>query len=125
MGDPGIMSQTLVTVAVFVVLLAMLPLAVKWIQRRAGAGAAGTTSASRLVSALAVGPQQRVVTVEVGPEGARTWLVLGVSGHNITCLHTMPAGSAFQAGLQRAVAAAPMAIVEPVLHADDKGRAGV
>jgi flagellar protein FliO/FliZ len=117
MGDPGIMSQTLVTVAVFVVLLAMLPVAVKWVQRRTGAGVAGTTSASRLVSALAVGPQQRVVTVEVGPEGARTWLVLGVSGHNITCLHTMPAGPAFHAGLQRAVTA-----VEPVLHADDKGR---
>ncbi|WP_208507883.1 flagellar biosynthetic protein FliO, partial [Variovorax paradoxus] len=50
-------------------------------------------SASRLLSAVAVGPQQRVVTVEVGPEGARTWLVLGVTGQSITCLHTLPAAS--------------------------------
>jgi flagellar protein FliO/FliZ len=34
-----------------------------------------------------------VVTVEVGPEGARTWLVLGVTGQSITCLHTLPAAS--------------------------------
>jgi flagellar protein FliO/FliZ len=40
---------------------------------------------------MAVGPQQRVLTVEVGPENARTWLVLGVTGQTITCLHTLPA----------------------------------
>jgi flagellar protein FliO/FliZ len=40
-----------------------------------------------------VGPHQRVVTVEVGPEGARTWLVLGVTGQTISCLHSMNAGA--------------------------------
>jgi flagellar protein FliO/FliZ len=35
-----------------------------------------------------------VVTVEVGPEGARTWLVLGVTAQSINCLHVMPAGAA-------------------------------
>jgi len=35
-----------------------------------------------------------VVTVEIGPEGSRTWLVLGVTSQSITCLHTMPVGLA-------------------------------
>ena len=47
-----------------------------------------------LVSALALGPQQRVVTVEVGPQNARVWLVLGVTQQSIQCLHTMAADGA-------------------------------
>jgi flagellar protein FliO/FliZ len=47
-----------------------------------------------LVSALALGPQQKVVTVEVGPQNARVWLVLGVTQQSIQCLHTMPADQA-------------------------------
>jgi len=80
------MTQTIVSVAVFLVLLALLPLGIRWLQRRAPGGSI-TTGASRIVSAIAVGPHQRVVTVEVGPEEARTWLVLGVTAQNITCLH--------------------------------------
>jgi flagellar protein FliO/FliZ len=115
MDGSGIMGQTLATVAVFIVLLAMLPWAVKWLQKRAAGGTAATTSASRLVSALAVGPQQRVLTVEVGPEGARVWLVLGVTGQNITCLHSMPATAG--PAPQRAASGPPaMTLVEPVFH---------
>ncbi|MBY0410619.1 MAG: flagellar biosynthetic protein FliO, partial [Burkholderiaceae bacterium] len=32
----------------------------------------------------------RVVTVEVGPENARTCLVLGVTAQHISCLHVLP-----------------------------------
>jgi len=81
------MTQTLVSVVLFVVLLALVPFALKWVQRRAAGGVGGVASPSRIVSALAVGPHQRVVTVEVGPEGARTWLTLGVTAQSITCLH--------------------------------------
>jgi flagellar protein FliO/FliZ len=81
-------GQTLFVVVLFVAMLAMLPLAIKWIQRRANGGIAAAGNASRLVSVLPLGPQQRVVTVEVGPEGERKWLVLGVTGQSITCLHT-------------------------------------
>lgn len=87
------MSQTLMTVGVFVVLLALVPLALKWAQRRSVGGISGLTSAPRVISAVAVGPHQRVVTVEVGPESARTWLVLGVTAHSITCLHSVPGGA--------------------------------
>jgi flagellar protein FliO/FliZ len=68
----------------------MLPWAIKWVQRRAAGGATVAGLESRVVSAVAVGPQQRVVTEEVGPEGARTWLVLGVTAQNIQCLYTQP-----------------------------------
>ena len=82
--------QTWVLIAAFVVVLAMLPLALKWLQQRLGVQSAGPNSAIRIVSAVGVGPHQRVVTVEVGPEGARTWLTLGVTGQTITCLHSAP-----------------------------------
>lgn len=82
------MTQTLLFVGLFVVLLALVPSGLKWLQRRAGGGAAGIATASRIVSVVAVGPHQRVVTVEVGPEHARVWLTLGVTAQTITCLHS-------------------------------------
>lgn len=86
------MTQTLLTVAAFVLLLSMVPMALKWLQNRGVAtGGAASGSANRVVSAVAVGPHQRVVTVEVGPAHARTCLVLGVTPQSISCLHTMPA----------------------------------
>ncbi|WP_413895852.1 flagellar biosynthetic protein FliO [Rhodoferax sp.] len=71
----------------------MLPWGVKWLQRKVGHVGLAPSSSSRVVSAVAVGPHQRVVTVEVGPEGARVWLVLGVTAQTVTCLHSSPAGS--------------------------------
>jgi flagellar protein FliO/FliZ len=86
------MTMTFFSVIVFLALLVMLPLAIRWIQQRTPRGALAT-SASSIVSAIAVGPQQRVVTVEVGPEGARSWLVLGVTGQSISCLHQIAVGA--------------------------------
>ena len=89
------MTQSLVTVVLFVALMLALPLLLRFLQRKRSMGLAGTAEmASKIVSAMAVGPQQRVITVEVGPEESRTWLVLGVTGQSITCLHTLPAGGA-------------------------------
>ena len=85
------MTQTLLTVAAFVLLLAMVPVGLKWLQSRGVAtGPAGVT-ASRVLSAVAVGPHQRVVMVEVGPAHERICLVLGVTAQSISCLHTMAA----------------------------------
>lgn len=91
------MSQAWVSVLLFVLLLALAPLGLKWLQRRAASGVMGAAVASRVVSAVAVGPHQRVVTVEVGPEGARVWLTLGVTAQNITCLHTAAVTTSGQA----------------------------
>jgi len=87
------MSQAWVLVLVFVAVLALIPVSLKWLQRRIGVGGVGATASIRIVSAVGVGPHQRVVTLEVGPEGARTWLTLGVTGQSITCLHTVAIGS--------------------------------
>ena len=83
------MSQAWVLVVVFVIVLALIPISLKWVQRRMGVVGGRAAASIRIVSAVAVGPHQRVVTVEVGPEGARTWLTLGVTGQSITCLHTV------------------------------------
>ena len=84
------MSQTWWVIGFFVLFLALIPVGLKWLQRRLGVVAGQGGTPIRIVSAVGVGPHQRVVTVEVGPEGSRTWLTLGVTGQSITCLHTAP-----------------------------------
>ena len=81
------MSQAWIPLVFFVILLAMLPAALKWFQRRVASANEGSLTSVRVVSAVGVGPHQRVVTVEVGPEGSRVWLTLGVTAQHITCLH--------------------------------------
>ncbi len=83
------MTQAWVSVVLFVVLLALVPVGLKWVQRRTGGVVSGSAAATKIVSAVGVGPHQRVVTVEVGPEGARVWLTLGVTAQQITCLHSV------------------------------------
>ena len=84
------MSQSYISVLVFLGLLACLPMAIKWVKQRGAGGVRELAGHSKIVSAVAVGPHQRVVTVEVGPEGARTLLVLGVTAQTISCLHISP-----------------------------------
>lgn len=83
------MSQTLFVVVLFVACMAALPWLVRRIQQRQAGGAVPPGAASRVLSAVAVGPHQRVVTVEVGPENARTVLVLGVTAQQVSCLHVL------------------------------------
>ncbi len=81
------MTQTIAAVAIFVVLLALVPTAIKWMQARSVGGLPAVGLGTKVISAVAVGPQQRVVTIEVGPPDARTCLVLGVTAQSISCLH--------------------------------------
>lgn len=91
------MTQTLVIVVLFVGAMVCLPWLIKRLQLRHAASGQPAGAASRVLSAVAVGPQQRVVTVEVGPEGARTWLVLGVTAQQVSCLHVIAPPSASSA----------------------------
>lgn len=93
------MTQTLLLVGFFVFVLALVPSAVRWLKTRANGGSSDSTAQARFISAVAVGPHQRVVTVEVGPQGARTWLTLGVTAQSITCLHSVSVDPAMPAGL--------------------------
>jgi flagellar protein FliO/FliZ len=88
------MTQSLILIGLFLAVLVSLPFLIERIKKHYGLGPVGPTGASRVVSALALGPQQKVVTVEVGPSHARVWLVLGVTPQSIQCLHTLPAENA-------------------------------
>lgn len=81
------MTQSLLSVGLFLLVLACLPLVLKWVKQRGANALTEGRGHARFVSALAVGPHQRVVTVEVGPEGQRVWLTLGVTAQEISCLH--------------------------------------
>lgn len=86
------MGQTLTVVILFIASMACLPWLVRKIQQKHALGLRdASVLASKVLSSVAVGPQQRVVTMEVGPEHARSVLVLGVTAQQITCLHTIPA----------------------------------
>ena len=71
-------------------LLVMVLLAwgVHWVRKRMAPTGSGLGADLRLVSQLMVGPQQRVVVVEVnGPTGP-VQLTLGVTPQHISALHT-------------------------------------
>ncbi len=76
--------------AALVAVLALIPLAL-WLLKRTPIGAAAAAGGMRVVGALPLAPNQRVVTVEVGSGDQRQWLVLGVGSGGIRTLHTMPA----------------------------------
>ena len=126
----GSMAQTLLWVVLFVAAMAALPWLIKRLQQRHAAGGLPAGAASRVLSAVAVGPQQRVVTVEVGPEQQRTVLVLGVTAQQVNCLHVLPprpsapvpgagrerAEPAFASAMAAEMSAAAAAPQEPRIH---------
>ena len=81
------MTPSLFFMALFVLAIALIPYGIKWLKKRSALGGMGAMDASRLISAVAVGAHQRVVTLEVGPPHARVWLTLGVTASAINCLH--------------------------------------
>ena len=99
------MTQSLVLIGLFLCVLVSLPFIIERVKKHYGLGNLGPAGSARLVSMLALGPQQKVVTVEVGPANARVWLVLGVTQQSIQSLHTMPAESAGAAAAQADAAA--------------------
>jgi flagellar protein FliO/FliZ len=83
------MTSSLLPLVGLVFLLALLPWLIQRLRQRSVAGQLANASAMKIVSAMAVGPHQKLLTVEVGPPEARAWLVLGVSAQSVTCLHHM------------------------------------
>jgi flagellar protein FliO/FliZ len=77
--------------AAFVAVLVLIPVALWLLKRTAlGAAAGGASVGLRVVAALPIAPNQRLVTVEVGQGDDRRWLVLGVTPAGIRTLHTLP-----------------------------------
>jgi flagellar protein FliO/FliZ len=76
----------------FIAVIVMIPV-VLWLLKRSPMGGATGQGQLRSVAALPLSTSQRIVTVEVGQGDQRRWLVLGVTPHAITTLHTMEPGA--------------------------------
>jgi flagellar protein FliO/FliZ len=82
-----------------------------WAARLAGTRGAATEAALVLRESLVIGPNQRVVALEVGHGADKRWLLLGVTSQQITTLHTLPVPS--HAALVEADAGAGKEAVRP------------
>ena len=83
-----------------------VPLALKWLRKQGLQNSHDLAPQSRIVSALAVGPHQRVVTVEVGAQDARVRLTLGVTAQAISLLHTQALAGAVDTATVSSLSAA-------------------
>jgi flagellar protein FliO/FliZ len=72
----------------FLGVLACIPLAL-WLLKRTPLGGGAGHGPMRLVATLPLGPNQRLLTVEVGSGDDRRWLVLGATAAGISTLHTL------------------------------------
>ena len=86
------MTHSLMPLMAFVLVIALIPLAL-WMMKRAGIGGAVGPAGSvlRHVSQLSLGTSQRVTVVEIAVGAERHWLVLGVTGERVTQLASYPA----------------------------------
>ena len=84
------MTGSLLLIALFLAVLVSIPFLLERFKKRYGFPGQSPQGQARTISALALGPHQKVVTVEVGPADARVWLVLGVTQQAIQCLHKVP-----------------------------------
>jgi flagellar protein FliO/FliZ len=82
------MNTPVVSLLWFVAIVAMIPLAL-WLLKRTPMGGAQAHGLMRTVAVLPISANQRLLTVEVGTGKERRWLVLGVTGQQISTLHTM------------------------------------
>ena len=71
-----------------VLLLAALAWGAQWLKKRMQPTGTGQGAELRLVSQLALGPQQRVVVVEVQGTQGTVQLTLGVTPQHVRTLHT-------------------------------------
>jgi flagellar protein FliO/FliZ len=62
--------------------------ALAWLARRTGLPGRGASPLLHTVASHSVGARERVVIVETGD----SWLVLGVTAHNVSLLQTQPKG---------------------------------
>lgn len=88
-GNAGLLTSVVALVLMVVVMAALPWLFRRLQQHRASRSVQGV--GTQVLSTVVVGPNQRVVTVEVGVDGQRTYLVLGITPQQINCLHVLGA----------------------------------
>src|SRR5574344_1437374 len=88
-ADASSLSASLLALAAMVVAMAALPWGLRRWQQRNQMARGVVQAQIQVLGALAVGPGQRIVTVQVQRNEQTTCLVLGVTAHNIQCLHVL------------------------------------
>ena len=122
------MWPTLILVVLFVVAMLALPWLVRRLQNKnllpRGMGMArGAAPMQQLVlGSLSIGPQQRVVTVQVGEGHEAVRLVLGVTAQQIQCLHVLQT-HAGQAPAANEYVAKPPSFTDSLVRAQAAGSA--
>lgn len=76
------------------VILALLAWAAQWAKKRLHPHASGSNTRVRLVSQLMLGPQQKVVVVEIEGRQGPVQLTLGVTPQHVRTLHTQVGAAA-------------------------------
>ena len=87
------MTRALIIVGLFILLCLCIPTCIKVIRKRLAPFKRPSSDALQVISVIAVGPQQRVITLEAGPIHARTWITVGVTAQAINFLHSAPLAS--------------------------------
>lgn len=98
MADGGVaVGPSLMSLLWLALVLLSIPAAL-WLLRRSGWGGLRSGAAAaplmRVLSQTPLGPQQRLVLLEVGEGEARCRLLLGVTAQQVSVLHQLPAGPA-------------------------------
>ena len=88
------MLQNAMPALLLLALMVGMAFALKWARRRLPGAVGHSGPPMQVLSSLSLGPQQRVVTVQVGQGDEAICLVLGVSQGSVNALHHMklPAG---------------------------------
>ena len=87
-GNAGLFTSVAALV-LMVAVMAALPWLLKRLQQHRASRSVQGVVGTQVLSTVVVGPNQRVVTVEVGVDGLRTYLVLGITQQQINCLHVL------------------------------------
>ena len=122
------MWPTLILVVLFVAAMLALPWLVRRLQhknllpRGMGMARGAAPLTSQVLGSLSIGPQQRVVTVQVGEGHEAVRLVLGVTAQQIQCLHVLQA-NAGQAQAANEHVAKPPSFTDTLVRAQAAGSA--
>jgi flagellar protein FliO/FliZ len=84
------MLQNAIPALVLLALMVGIAFALRWARHRLPGAVGHSGPPMQVLSTLSLGPQQRVVTVQVGQGDARVCLVLGISPGSVNALHQMP-----------------------------------
>lgn len=84
------MLQNAAPALVLLILMVCIAWALQRYRRHLPGAARHAGPALQVLNTLALGPQQRVVTVQVGQGADAVCLVLGVSAGGVTALHSLP-----------------------------------